>query len=175
MNGDTGVSKVQDAIVTPVKTSGMTNLLQIQTVQVGSVISCSTIPCDNTIPQSSEGTEVMTLTITPLSATSTLEIVVAANGNEVANTADAFCVALFKDSAADALAVSGGSMPATASPSFASAEFTHYITSGSTSPITFKVRCGANSGTFAFNGTFGGGALFGGVFASRITVKEYQA
>ena len=47
----------------------------------------------------------------------------------------------------------------------------HYMTAGSTSAITFKVRIGGSSCTVTFNGQ-SGGRIFGGVSASSISVTE---
>jgi hypothetical protein len=51
---------------------------------------------------------------------------------------------------------------------------THYMTAGTTSATTFKVRGGVNAGTLTFNGEVGA-RLFGGVCASSITVTEIAA
>ena len=50
--------------------------------------------------------------------------------------------------------------------------FSHFMTAGTTSETTFKVRAGFNaSGTTTFNGS-GGARRLGGVFASSITITE---
>ena len=51
--------------------------------------------------------------------------------------------------------------------------FTHYMTAGTTSATTFKVRAGADgAGTTTTNGGAGMGRFFGGVMASSITITE---
>lgn len=153
-----------------VETMPTKRLAQVLTTQTGTVATgTTTIPLDNTIPQNTEGDQYMSLAITPLSAGSTLEIDVAMMlSSSVANNMTA---ALFVDSTANALAAVDVFQGTANGPSFVS--FKHTVTSGSTSAQTFKVRAGGlNPGTTTFNGS-GGGQLFGGVIASRITIKEY--
>jgi hypothetical protein len=50
--------------------------------------------------------------------------------------------------------------------------FTHVMTSGTTSPTTFRFRAGLHvAGTTTFNGQ-GGNRKFGGVLASSIVIRE---
>jgi hypothetical protein len=142
---------------------------QIVTLLSGAVdTTASAIPIDDTKPQSGEGKEIMSLAITPKSATSKLYVDVTIIG--AVDTATAFYVAsLFQDSGADALATAisnsafiGGMGTMT---------FSYSMTSGTTSATTFKVRAGPSSGTFTFNGA-GGARYFGGASASSITIHE---
>lgn len=149
-------------------TTGVTR--QIVSVETGTEAhGTTTVPYDNTIPQNTEGTEFMTLAITPTSATNKLRIDVSGNFNT--GTADrTVIVSIFQDSTANALAsvahqIDGGNKQIT---------FTHIMTSGTTSSTTFKVRAGMHSAaTTVFNGTNGSGSLFGGVMASSIVITEY--
>jgi U3 small nucleolar RNA-associated protein 20 len=53
--------------------------------------------------------------------------------------------------------------------------FSHYMTAGTTSSTTFRVRAGAaGAATTTFNGT-AGARKFGGVASSSITITEYKA
>lgn len=138
--------------------------------QTGSAISCTVaIPADDTIPQNTEGTEVMTLAITPTSSSSVLVIEVVVIGQNSA--AQNVVSALFQDSTANALACSYCASPANYNENHC---FKHYMTAGTTSSTTFKVRVGANSGTYTFNG-YGGSRLYGGVLSSSITITEYSS
>jgi len=80
-------------------------------------------------------------------------------------------VALFQDATANALAAAvqrgaNGAMTGTA--------FTHWMTAGTTSATTFRVRAGpSTAGTYTFNGA-AGARYFGGVTPSSITIIEYQ-
>lgn len=148
-------------------------VVQTANTQSGAVATGTTVlPFDDTIPQSGEGIEFLTLAITPKSATNKLKIDVVIN---LANSAAGgqLIAALFRDSGADALAASavyyagGGQIHCI--------KFTHYMTSPGTSETTFKVRAGGNNaGTTTLNGTAGGRQL-GGVMASSITITEFKA
>jgi len=147
-------------------------IVQVVNTMVSSVATgTTTIPADDTIPQNTEGNEFMTLAITPTSATNKLEIDVTILLS-LAGGAGRHIAALFQDSTADALAAveerhSSGSEIETLT-------FKHYMTAGTTSPTTFKVRGGnGNAGTVTFNGA-SGTRRFGGVAASSITIREIE-
>jgi hypothetical protein len=147
-------------------------VVQIVNTQTGAVATGTTvIPLDDTIPQNTEGTEFMTLAITPTDVANKLKIDVVFYGSP--DAANWITVALFQDSTADAIAAfSDYQNTATAS---ASSQFTHIMTAGTTSATTFKVRAGrdASAGTtYTFNGA-SGARRFGGVLASSITITEY--
>ena len=144
-------------------------VLQVVNYQTGAVATgTTTIPLDDTIPQNTEGTEFMTLAITPKSATSKLIIQVILQVT-VSITSWSYG-ALFQDSTANAIAAGLGFTDADTSGS--SVVFTHYMTSGTTSATTFKVRAGPNNAsTMTFNGQ-AGARRFGGVLASSITITE---
>lgn len=147
-------------------------ILQVVNTTTGaSATGSATIPQDNTIPQNTEGTEFMTLAITPTSATSKLRIDVVVNG--AGSGANSWIVGLFQDSTVNAIAAINYNMAANnvASP----ASFTYYMTSGTTSSTTFKIRVGCSTaGTFTFNGQ-SSSQLLGGVMASSITISEIAA
>lgn len=149
-------------------------LVQVANVQTGAVATGTTVmPYDDTIPQNTEGDQYMSLAITPAAATNKLKITVTLVGSEVSNPADQISVALFQDTTANALAA----VPCRAPTSFGpmAITFTHYMTAGTTSATTFKVRAGLNAaGTFVFNGDNAGNRLYGGVCASSITIEEIK-
>lgn len=157
----------------PDKSANDGEVVQVVSTQTGEVNTGTTlIPYDDTIPQKTEGDEYMTLAITPKASTNKLKIEVSLWFSNTSG--DNVCVALFQDDIAAALAcgnhVSGGSIN-----HLDSIEFTHYMDSGSTDEITFKVRAGNQaSGTLTFNGV-AGSRYFGGVLASSITITEIQA
>ena len=132
------------------------------------------VPPDNTIPQNTEGTEFMTLAITPTNASNKLLIEVVIVGSlNIANNAT--MTALFQDSTANALAAT---MQAARQADVANTTaFNHYMTAGTTSATTFKVRAGPYfSGTYRFNGMASSAIqLFGGVSSSSITITEIAA
>jgi hypothetical protein len=123
----------------------------------------ATIPQDDTIPQNTEGLEVMTLSITPNSATSKLRIDVLVNAEAGGAS---WSTALFQDSTANALTAS-------LNDSKGQAKLTYYMTSGTASATTFKVRIGGTGSTIRFNGIAAlAGRIYGGVNYSSITITE---
>jgi hypothetical protein len=110
----------------------------------------------------------MTCTITPTDAANKLRIdVVMMIGN---NTANWLTAALFQDSTANALAAISHHNPTGGGGN--NIVFSHFMTAGTTSATTFKVRAGCNvSSTTVFNGN-SGARWFGGVAASSITITE---
>jgi hypothetical protein len=151
----------------PAATPG--SLLQTVFVETGAVATGTTlIPFDDTIPQITEGDQYMTCAITPKSATSKLVITVNA---ALSNSAIvAMCGALFQDSVANALAATYAAQATTNY--YQGLTFTHTMTSGTTSLITFRFRAGGSTaGTTTFNGN-AGTRVFGGVMASSIVIQE---
>jgi hypothetical protein len=128
--------------------------------------SASTIPADNTIPQITEGAEVLTASITPSHASSQLyiEVQVQLGGS---TTTDG-TAALFVDSTANALAAAGTRLDVSTMHTIA---FTHVVSAGSTSARTYRVRVGLASGTVSLNGA-NGNQRYGGVSASALVVRE---
>ncbi len=150
------------------------NIAQVVNTQTGAVATGTTAtPFDDTIPQITEGDQYMTQAITPTSATNKLKIDVVWQGAN-SNNSSYIIVALFQDSTANALAVaSTGVSSASAGLPF-TITFTHYMTAGTTSATTFKVRAGCPAGaTITFNG-ISSARLYGGVAASSITITEIQ-
>jgi hypothetical protein len=148
------------------------SVVQIVNTQTGAVDTGTTaLPYDDTIPQNTEGDEYMTLSITPTSTTNKLKIDVVCNiSNSFASTK---CVGLFQDSTANALAAVAEAQ--SGNNYITNFKFTYYMTAGTTSETTFKVRAGAHSaGTTTFNGV-NGARIFGGVMASSITITEIKA
>lgn len=141
----------ESAVSADTQTSGLSNLMKL----------------DDTIPQNTEGTEYMTLAITPINASSTLiiesTVLCSANAGGVA------IVALFVDSTANALAAvsEDGSNDESRT-----VKLVHNLTAGSTSSRTYKIRAGQiANGTFTFNGNQET-RLYGGVAASTLKITE---
>lgn len=142
---------------------------QIVNTQTGAVNTGTTVmPYDDSIPRNDEGDEYMTLAITPTSATNKLRIDVVFMGTTV--NPRTLVVALFQDATANALAAIAETI---ANSGTNALKFTHYMTAGTASVTTFKVRAGLQSGgeTLTFNGE-GGNRKLGGVLASSITITE---
>lgn len=122
------------------------------------------IPLDDTIPQNTEGSQILSATITPKTTSNKVRILVTGSGALSSN--GAYVVAVY-GSAADALASWAVNVPTTNGPVPYSFEFEH--SPASTSLQTYTVRVGPTSAlTLRMNGT-SAGRLFGGV--SRCTIK----
>lgn len=148
-------------------------IAQVQESFSGAVATGTTVMVlDDTIPQNTEGDQYYSVAITPLSATSTLEIEALLNVSS--SIATQFIAALFVDTTADALAAGRGSGAAGPTQPVQIA-IKHSLTSGSTSARTYKLRAGATAaGTTTVNGVSGARSL-GGVLLSGIRVTEILA
>lgn len=150
-----------------------TTFLGSARASTGNLITCTgSIPSDDTIPQQTEGTELLTVTYTPKSAVSILKVSANFFGTTGANGSP-HNTALFRDSQANAFAAStaSGGVSFTVRSSIVG-----YVLSGDTIPTTFKVRHGLEvAGNLFVNGTnVGGGVrLFGGMAACTLTVEEF--
>lgn len=167
---DKGIITNIAAGIANTKLSG--DVVQIVNFQTGLAAQNNTvIPDDDTIPQNTEGTEYMSLAITPTSATNKLKIDVVFQWG-LSALAEAV-MALFQDTTVNALAVSqacSDNANGLSSPIC----LTHYMTAGTTSATTFKVRAGGiAANTLTFNGK-AGAARFGGSLASSITITEIK-
>jgi hypothetical protein len=146
----------------------------LQVVETSYTTSASTttlMPSDSTIPQNTEGTEILSLSITPTSSSNKLLIQVSLPFLD-GSTAVIICGALFQDSTANALATGIVTTGSTGYPTNVS--FTHYMTAGTASSTTFKVRYGPHSGT-AYINRMSSGVTYGNVAAARLTIMEIAA
>jgi hypothetical protein len=146
-------------------------LVQAKTARFSAVSTTTAlIPSDDTIPQITEGTEFMTLSYTPRSATNVLLVTVTIM--YMSSVANNLIVALFRDSTTDAFGVadhyqSGGGGRVTQT-------FSTWIAATSTSTSTFRVRAGQQlAGTMTING-FSGSRIYGATPKSFIQVIEYK-
>ena len=149
-------------------------LIQVQVLQTGTAASGTTqIPYDNTIPQITEGTEFMTVTITPTSASSILEIRYQAYCSH--SGANYLTGAIFRDSTANAL-VAGACYVNGGDGTFLLIG-QYRVAAGSTSATTFRFRMGQGNagGTTYFNAVsaISPSGMFGGVEGSYLAVYEY--
>ncbi len=144
-------------------------ILQIVTNTITSVVTCSgVIPLDDTIPQITEGTEVLTCSITPISSSS--QLLIEYTGHFcVDGTTREVTTALFQDTTANALAAQYSKGTA----SLAQTGSLRYImTSGTTSSTTLRIRVGVSAGSAYVNGDSTGTAIMGGTNMTRLTITE---
>lgn len=181
--GDTNV----DIVLTPkgtgtVKTSAV-NKIDWTALPLGSVVQCvyttytavsttaTAFPVDDTIPQNNEGGEFMTQAITPKSTSNILVIEAFAVG---AGSLQAYVgMGLFQDTTADALHATVNNVPSNGF--YMENRLVHAMAAGTTSATTFKIRIGATTGTYGFNGSAAGTRIFGAIAKSIIKITEYKA
>lgn len=148
-------------------------VVQVISSVTGAVATGTTvIPQDDTIPQITEGTEFITLAITPKSTTNILIISVSAYF--AASTAGNYVGGgLFQDATASALAA--GEAYADTANAIIVLSIQHRMVAGTTSSTTFRLRAGPrDAATVTFNGA-SSARRFGGVMASSIVITEYKA
>lgn len=148
-------------------------VLQEQYAEILTTASGTTsIPQDDTIPQSSEGTEQVTVSITPANTNNILLIELFWMGAN-SSVSRGMIMALFQDSTANALtAVSGGA--GTAGGQF-NIYMSYRMTAGTVSSTTFKMRFGNDgTGTWRRNQIATGTRVFGGVATTWIKATEIE-
>ena len=144
------------------------SMVQVQYTSTNAATSLSThIPFDDTIPQSGEGTQILTRAITPTSATSLL--IIDAYCVIRINAANNICMALFQDATASSLSVSY-SVPSNAGNANV-LYLKHIMVSGTTSSTTFKIRAGGSS-TCNLNSATAANRIYGGASYAYLTVTE---
>jgi hypothetical protein len=151
----------------------LSNVIQIQyssSVAVSAALT-TMVPFDDTIPQITEGNEVLTKAFTPKAATSILEIEAMINMSAAA--AAHLTVALFVDDTADALCAVAEY--AGAADQMIPVVLRYLVVSASTTARTYRVRIGTAASNVVMNGIVTGPARrFGGVAMSSLRVTEWQ-
>lgn len=162
---------LSDGIVGSAEVATGVCVQQVSSLYSAVATGTTIIPLDDTLPQNTEGTEFMTATITPKSATNILEIDVTtfASNSAASNVIEA----LFQDSNANALAVNQGFQATATAPVVL--RTLHTMVAGTTSATTFKIRLGGSSaGTITFNGQ-SGARQYSTATKSSIVIREYKA
>jgi len=129
----------------------------------------SVIPLDDSVPQASEGTEILSLVYTAKSAANKLRLSFHAFG-AASESGVALVAALVVDGAP---AVCGGAV-AGASNALLPVFFIHELTPADTDSHTYAVRIGPGAaGAVRLNGTMSG-RLLGGTAAARLVIEEIK-
>lgn len=128
----------------------------------------TTIPLDDTIPQITEGTEILTATITPKSTSNRIRLRFTGG---VSNAAVWVIGALFRDAVANALAARFMFVSSSGGEITMGLEFEE--AAPSTSAITYRVRVGSNTGNAYLNGDtgtrYGGGSSIATLVVEEIS------
>lgn len=126
-------------------------VLQVKQTQTNAEISSTnTVPHDNTVPTSTEGVQIMSLSFTPVSSTSTIYILISVFGNEDSNTGNNIAYPVFRGTTHLATGYMSASpnSPAHSGENWGLCNFTVKDTPASTSTQTYSVRGGVDAGTF---------------------------
>lgn len=167
--GDTSDSNnLKKGTVASLQPSGA--LIQcVADVETASTTTTASIPIDDTVPTSGEGTEILSQSITPGNASNILEVEFevpySCNTSGTAQVA-----ALLRDGTG--VAATFASLGTNAGNNVLRAVYR--VAAGATSSTTFAVRVGTSGGTLTFNGQ-SGGRLFGGAMAARLIIRELKA
>lgn len=150
-------------------------LQQVSAQSTTRVVGTTLTPLDNTIPQSSEGTEFLVGTITPQAATSILMIEVTVQ--LFSSNSAAITMHLHREVlgilAPDAVAASVRSMSAASM--YELCTLRCRVVAGTSDPITFRLRAGpAVASTLVMNGD-GASGVFNGAAVSLMTITEIAA
>lgn len=129
--------------------------------------STTVLPLDSTIPQNTEGKQLITATITPKSASS--KLLVEVDVSLGSNSGNGWAGAIFRDSTANAVSACGGPISATVP---GSARCVAYEDSGSTAATTFAFRYGPALGAGTAYANSLGGTHFGGKQATTMRITE---
>lgn len=162
--------------------AGANNTVTVETVN-GSVLQtlqstyttnaalATTIPFDDTIPQSTEGVQILSQAITPADNTNKVLCRVSVWGCTDFSTSFSIIAALFRGTTC--INVAAQTNPGADSPSCVQFEFLD--SPASASAQTYTVRVGAETGSaIRLNGTTGA-RRFGGTSACTLTVEEIKA
>jgi|GEM_PF-6010462 len=135
------------------------------------LITTPYIPHDDTIPQISEGTQILSQAITPFSASNTILVIF--QGQSYMSNNAAPMAAIFRDSVVDAISMRDMYPGAALNQAFVSFVIHHIDSPATTSSTTYTVRAAPNSsGNMYFNGATlrtGGGAS-----AATLTLMEIK-
>jgi hypothetical protein len=136
----------------------------LQTINTGWVIDAS-------IPQKTEGIEILTCTLTPTNANNLLVVKAFAFGDP--SNATECQLAIFQDAGSNALSTSFANCPAGAGWCSHTTIFFSFA-AGTTSSTTIKLRAASESYTWYINGIFSGSRLYGGAATAYLEVMEVK-
>lgn len=154
----------RDAIGLPISGTIIdTSYAEIATYSTTSAV----IPIDNTIPQNTEGTEIISASITPKTTTNSLRVrfsISMAVGSQ-----DNIIIAMFLNSGANAICARYSSTTANFSQLM---YMEHEFVPGATTPQTVKIRVGTGSGSSLYINGNSVGRLLGGVNFGFLAIEE---
>jgi hypothetical protein len=130
------------------------------------------IPRDTSIPQITEGVEVLTLAITPTNASNILFLELNLTGAVDSTTNNNLEICLFQDATANALETQTFDLRAVSQEGCVYFYFSYFMVAGTTSATTFRIRLGGqNLANLTVNGV-NNVALYGGTMGTIFTITE---
>jgi hypothetical protein len=130
------------------------------------------LPNDDTIPQNTEGTQILSVTITPKTTTNRLRVSFQGQGSGTVHGNGAGS-AIFRDSGANA--IDARSITATGVSYAFQMNQVIEVVAGSVAATTFNVRVGPSAGTLRMNGFAASARVMGGVSRATLLVEEIAA
>lgn len=150
--------------------NGVTIASQSATYTAATTINTS-IPLDNTVPQPTEGAEIISIHHTPQTATNRIRV--RFDGFATSQLQTAPVVAFLSINGSAAVQVAAAHVPSVGQAVKVSFEYEHIP--GSTDEQVYSVRTGpGGASSIRWNGN-AGARLFGGAAAARLTVEEIKA
>ncbi|AEP08882.1 hypothetical protein [Micavibrio aeruginosavorus] len=128
----------------------------------------ATFPLDDTIPQNTEGIEIISTTYTMVNSGNNLRVYFQCQGSH--STATASYAGIFRDSVANAISFGFTSGSAGG---FSQTRIPPVIITPGASTIDLKVRIGVSAGTYYING-ISTGRMFGGVSKATLVIEEIK-
>ena len=130
--------------------------------------STATIPFDNTVPEVTEGLEILTTTLTPTSTSNTINAEI---DTRIASAAagESIIVAIFEGSTCV-----GARWFTQPTSGVSNSNFIFEFTPSSASEHTYSVRVGSTSGTFYVNRGGAATPTLGGLMKSKLFLTEYK-
>jgi hypothetical protein len=161
--------------ITIAASGGSSKLIQtVYTSTSTPTSNSSNIPCDTSIPQVGEGTQLFSQAITPTSASSLLIIEVAISMIGRSSASTQWVGALFQDGAANAVAV-GIEINSDSVARCTSYYLQYIMVAGTTSATTFTLRYGCDSGTAYVLQSQDGSVTMGGKGFAFLKITEITA
>ncbi len=151
----------------------LSDVIQVQYAEDAAVSAALTTNMvnDDGIPEKTEGDELLTLAITPKSATSRL--IIEGVFHISAAAAEQLITAIFIDDTTNAIYAQ--QEPIAAADEIITVNVSHSLISGSTSTRTYKIRAGTVAQNIVMNGIVTGpGRKLGGVMISSLKITEWQ-
>lgn len=164
LSGSIGISEINTNELGPV----------VQVVEDSTAVSSALspiIPLDDTPVQNTEGTQILTVAITPKRASNILIIDASGYFGSAANSIIGYTMALFQDSIVDAIE----SMPNTVHnlTQMEMSAIRSRLATGATSPVTINLRVGPGGANDVVVNGNDSGRQYGGTGHARLTVTEY--